>query len=108
MGKKIFVDDEPLSAVGERISYESWFRQINCSEDERHRAMLDVIQSCIAHDLTSRQREVYHYLIEKQMPAVQVAKKLGVHVSTVYRTRDRGLEKIRYRLGVLHLLSYLF
>ncbi len=108
MRKEIRVSDETLTAMDERISYEDWIRRLDNSDDDRHKAMLSLIHDCVEHELTPRQRLVYRCMIEDNMSAAALAEQMGVHVSTVYRTRDRGLEKIRKRLGVLHLLSYLF
>lgn len=108
MRREIRVSDETMMAMDERISYEEWIRRLDNSDDERHRAMLCFIQDSVEHDLTPRQRLVYRCMIEDHMSGAELAEKLGVNASTIYRTRDRALEKIRKRLGVMHLLSYLF
>ncbi len=108
MRKEIRVSDETLMTMGERITYEEWIRQLDHSTDERHRAMLCLVNDSVERDLTPKQRLIYRCMIEEKISAAELAKRFGVNISTIYRTRDRALEKIRKRLAVVNLLSYLF
>lgn len=85
-----------------KISYELLFRSDealaakkpganNHTQMEQLKKMLvDVIQN----ELTPRQQEILDMYYYRNMTEVQIAQQLGVHKSTVCRTKQRGLKTI--------------
>ncbi len=75
---------------------QSWARLESLDRDNRARlAWMRAVVDDGTAELTARQREVFTLLHREGVPARAAAERLGVDVSTVYRTARRGVEKLR-------------
>ena len=54
-----------------------------------------LVRLVLERELTARQRQVLVLLYAAQLSVTECARELGVCPSTVTRTRDRGLERMR-------------
>lgn len=70
---------------------------------ERQRMARYIAKNIIENELSARQKQilVLYYKEEKNMP--EIARTLGVNVSTVSRTHKRACDSIRSRLKAYHL-----
>lgn len=72
---------------------------------EKRRLAYHIAKNIIENELSARQKQilVLYYKEKKTMP--EIARSLGVNVSTVSRTRHRACETVRHRLTAYGLLG---
>ncbi len=83
-------------------SLEGLLQQIPQEEQSLYRIWLNkVLREVMATQLTYRQQEVLHFYYQCGLNLNQIAKALGLDPSTVCRTKQRALKRIRLYLSIL-------
>lgn len=81
---------------------EGLLQQISQDEQSQYRIWLNkVLREVIRTQLTHRQQEVLHFYYQCGLNLNQIAGALGLDPSTVCRTKQRALKRIRLYLSIL-------
>ena len=83
-------------------SLEGLLQQVPPEEKTQYRVWLNkVLREVIRTQLTHRQQEVLHFYYQCGLNLNQIAGALGLDPSTVCRTKQRALKRIRLYLSIL-------
>ena len=77
------------------VEYQALRRFVKMVEASSEGSMSENMASALAEELTPRQQQVVHMYYVDQMLMRDIADTLGVNVSTVSRTLERGRDRLR-------------